>query len=173
MLPATPPPPPISIFVFVSQGADKVQELLLSVISRVGIVVSLICLAMSIFTFCFFRGLQSDRNTIHKNLCINLFIAELIFLIGIDMTEPRVTLPWMDVMFSASLMETSRDVSSTSKTHSSIPTVPANSRSILTHDYSFSGLLDFCESVTWHFLSRIYLKLYIYIYIYIYILFFF
>ncbi|XP_051529208.1 adhesion G protein-coupled receptor L2 isoform X3 [Myxocyprinus asiaticus] len=71
-------------------GPDKVQELLLSVISRVGIVVSLICLAMSIFTFCFFRGLQSDRNTIHKNLCINLFIAELIFLIGIDMTEPRV-----------------------------------------------------------------------------------
>ncbi|XP_051957355.1 adhesion G protein-coupled receptor L2 isoform X3 [Xyrauchen texanus] len=71
-------------------GPDKVQELLLSVISRVGIVVSLICLAMSIFTFCFFRGLQSDRNTIHKNLCINLFMAELIFLIGIDMTEPRV-----------------------------------------------------------------------------------
>ncbi|RXN09247.1 adhesion G -coupled receptor L2 isoform X1 [Labeo rohita] len=71
-------------------GVDKVQELLLSVISRVGIVVSLICLAMSIFTFCFFRGLQSDRNTIHKNLCINLFIAELIFLIGIDMTEPRM-----------------------------------------------------------------------------------
>ncbi|XP_057217667.1 adhesion G protein-coupled receptor L2 isoform X6 [Triplophysa rosa] len=71
-------------------GADKVQELLLSVISRVGIVVSLICLAMSIFTFCFFRGLQSDRNTIHKNLCISLFIAELIFLIGIDMTEPRM-----------------------------------------------------------------------------------
>uniref|UniRef100_A0A672RB42 Adhesion G protein-coupled receptor L2 n=1 Tax=Sinocyclocheilus grahami TaxID=75366 RepID=A0A672RB42_SINGR len=68
----------------------RFQELLLSVISRVGIVVSLICLAMSIFTFCFFRGLQSDRNTIHKNLCINLFIAELIFLIGIDMTETRM-----------------------------------------------------------------------------------
>ncbi|XP_059197848.1 adhesion G protein-coupled receptor L2 isoform X7 [Centropristis striata] len=65
-------------------------DLILSVITRVGIVVSLVCLAISIFTFCFFRGLQSDRNTIHKNLCINLFIAELIFLIGIDMTEPRI-----------------------------------------------------------------------------------
>ena len=64
--------------------------MLLTVITRVGIVVSLVCLTISIFTFCFFRGLQSDRNTIHKNLCINLFIAELIFLIGIDMTEPRV-----------------------------------------------------------------------------------
>lgn len=69
---------------------DRVHELLLTVITRVGIVVSLVCLIISIFTFCFFRGLQSDRNTIHKNLCINLFIAELIFLIGIDMTEPRI-----------------------------------------------------------------------------------
>ncbi|XP_031430546.1 adhesion G protein-coupled receptor L2 isoform X3 [Clupea harengus] len=71
-------------------GKDEVHELLLTVITRVGIAISLVCLAMSIFTFCFFRGLQSDRNTILKNLCINLFIAELIFLIGIDMTEPRI-----------------------------------------------------------------------------------
>uniref|UniRef100_A0A4W4HDY8 Adhesion G protein-coupled receptor L2a n=1 Tax=Electrophorus electricus TaxID=8005 RepID=A0A4W4HDY8_ELEEL len=70
--------------------AHQEESLLLSVITRVGIVVSLICLAMCVFTFCFFRGLQSDRNTIHKNLCINLFIAELIFLIGVDMTEPRI-----------------------------------------------------------------------------------
>lgn len=73
------------------QGQVGVHELLLTVITRVGIVVSLVCLAISVFTFCFFRGLQSDRNTIHKNLCINLFIAELIFLIGIDMTEPKVS----------------------------------------------------------------------------------
>uniref|UniRef100_A0A4W5K7Q1 Adhesion G protein-coupled receptor L2 n=1 Tax=Hucho hucho TaxID=62062 RepID=A0A4W5K7Q1_9TELE len=70
--------------------SNGVHELLLTVITRVGIVVSLVCLAISIFTFCFFRGLQSDRNTIHKNVCINLFIAELIFLICIDMTEPKI-----------------------------------------------------------------------------------
>ncbi|XP_077572888.1 adhesion G protein-coupled receptor L2 isoform X4 [Stigmatopora nigra] len=69
---------------------NRSHELLLTIITRVGIVVSLVCLSMSIFTFCFFRGLQSDRNTIHKNLCINLFLAELIFLIGIDMTESRI-----------------------------------------------------------------------------------
>ncbi|KAG2461591.1 AGRL2 protein, partial [Polypterus senegalus] len=74
------------------EDKDGVHELLLAVITRVGIVVSLLCLAICIFTFCFFRGLQSDRNTIHKNLCINLFIAELIFLIGIDMTGPRLNL---------------------------------------------------------------------------------
>lgn len=57
-----------------------------------GIAVSLVCLAISLFTFCFFRGLQSDRNTIHKNLCLNLFIGELVYLVGINMTEPKVAL---------------------------------------------------------------------------------
>uniref|UniRef100_A0AAR2J757 Uncharacterized protein n=1 Tax=Pygocentrus nattereri TaxID=42514 RepID=A0AAR2J757_PYGNA len=66
--------------------AHRGHVLLLNVIKRMGIAVSLVCLAISIFTFCFFRGLQCDRNTIHKNLCINLFIAELFFLVGIDMT---------------------------------------------------------------------------------------
>ncbi|XP_062850501.1 adhesion G protein-coupled receptor L2-like isoform X1 [Trichomycterus rosablanca] len=69
-------------------GDGGVHDLLLGVVTRMGVAVSLVCLAISIFTFCFFRGLQSDRNTIHKNLCINLFIAELFFLVGINMTEP-------------------------------------------------------------------------------------
>uniref|UniRef100_A0A4W6E1L2 Adhesion G protein-coupled receptor L2 n=1 Tax=Lates calcarifer TaxID=8187 RepID=A0A4W6E1L2_LATCA len=68
----------------------SVCSLFLTIITQVGIAVSLVCLSISIFTFCFFRGLQSDRNTIHKNLCINLFIAELIFLIGIDMIKPKI-----------------------------------------------------------------------------------
>ncbi|XP_047674744.1 adhesion G protein-coupled receptor L2-like isoform X5 [Tachysurus fulvidraco] len=71
-------------------GDGSVHDFLLSVITRMGVAVSLVCLAISIFTFCFFRGLQSDRNTIHKNLCINLFIAELFFLVGFNMTEPAI-----------------------------------------------------------------------------------
>ncbi|NWX75844.1 AGRL3 protein, partial [Alca torda] len=50
-----------------------VHDLLLDFITWVGILLSLVCLLICIFTFCFFRGLQSDRNTIHKNLCISLF----------------------------------------------------------------------------------------------------
>uniref|UniRef100_A0A4W3KHR8 Adhesion G protein-coupled receptor L1 n=1 Tax=Callorhinchus milii TaxID=7868 RepID=A0A4W3KHR8_CALMI len=69
---------------------DHMHRLLLSVITWVGIVISLVCLAICISTFCFLRGLQTDRNTIHKNLCINLFIAELIFLIGINKTQYQV-----------------------------------------------------------------------------------
>lgn len=55
----------------------------------VGIVISLVCLAICISTFCFLRGLQTDRNTIHKNLCINLFLAELLFLGWPYSTEPE------------------------------------------------------------------------------------
>lgn len=59
-----------------------------------GIVISLVCLAICISTFCFLRGLQTDRNTIHKNLCINLFLAELLFLVGIDKTQYEVSRTW-------------------------------------------------------------------------------
>uniref|UniRef100_A0A8D2ZKY5 Adhesion G protein-coupled receptor L1a n=1 Tax=Scophthalmus maximus TaxID=52904 RepID=A0A8D2ZKY5_SCOMX len=71
----------------------RMHELILFVITWVGIVISLVCLAICISTFCFLRGLQTDRNTIHKNLCINLFIAELLFLIGIDKTEYQIACP--------------------------------------------------------------------------------
>lgn len=67
--------------------------MLLDVITWVGILLSLVCLLISLFTFCFFRGLQSDRNTIHKNLCISLFIAESLFLVGINRGDQPVSLP--------------------------------------------------------------------------------
>uniref|UniRef100_A0A4W4EME3 Adhesion G protein-coupled receptor L3 n=1 Tax=Electrophorus electricus TaxID=8005 RepID=A0A4W4EME3_ELEEL len=67
--------------------ADQMHELLLDLITWVGILLSLVCLLICIFTFCFFRGLQSDRNTIHKNLCISLFIAETLFLTGINRAD--------------------------------------------------------------------------------------
>uniref|UniRef100_A0A3P9HXK5 Adhesion G protein-coupled receptor L3 n=1 Tax=Oryzias latipes TaxID=8090 RepID=A0A3P9HXK5_ORYLA len=66
------------------KNMDPIHDMLLDVITWVGILLSLVCLLISLFTFCFFRGLQSDRNTIHKNLCISLFIAESLFLVGIN-----------------------------------------------------------------------------------------
>lgn len=56
-----------------------------------GILLSLVCLLISLFTFCFFRGLQSDRNTIHKNLCASLFVAEALFLVGINRGDQPVS----------------------------------------------------------------------------------
>uniref|UniRef100_A0A4W5QS58 Adhesion G protein-coupled receptor L1a n=1 Tax=Hucho hucho TaxID=62062 RepID=A0A4W5QS58_9TELE len=79
--------------VLMAHHQPDVGPLILFVITWVGIVISLVCLAICISTFCFLRGLQTDRNTIHKNLCINLFIAELLFLIGIDKTQYHIACP--------------------------------------------------------------------------------
>ncbi|XP_064445008.1 adhesion G protein-coupled receptor L4 isoform X2 [Mirounga angustirostris] len=57
---------------------------ILTRITQLGIIISLICLSICIFTFWFFSEIQSTRTTIHKNLCCNLFLAELVFLVGIN-----------------------------------------------------------------------------------------
>lgn len=63
----------------------------LSRITQLGMVISIICLFMCIFTFWFFSEIQSTRTTIHKNLCCSLFMAEFIFLIGINMYAHKVS----------------------------------------------------------------------------------
>uniref|UniRef100_A0A672Q2W9 Adhesion G protein-coupled receptor L1-like n=1 Tax=Sinocyclocheilus grahami TaxID=75366 RepID=A0A672Q2W9_SINGR len=75
------------------QYPGGVQGLILFVITWVGMVISLVCLALCISTFCCLRGLQSDRTTIHKNLCLTLFISQLLFLIGMDKTHYTVVCP--------------------------------------------------------------------------------
>ncbi|KAI8509625.1 latrotoxin receptor [Branchiostoma belcheri] len=65
----------------------------LSAITWVGMIISICCLFCALICFSIFRGLKSDRNTIHKNLCFNLIIAELFFLIGIDKTQYQVACP--------------------------------------------------------------------------------
>uniref|UniRef100_A0A8C6TLC7 Adhesion G protein-coupled receptor L4 n=1 Tax=Neogobius melanostomus TaxID=47308 RepID=A0A8C6TLC7_9GOBI len=59
-------------------------------ITQLGMVISLICLSMCIFTFWFFSEIQSTRTTIHKNLCCSLFMAEFIFLVGIHMYSHKL-----------------------------------------------------------------------------------
>ncbi|XP_038066887.1 adhesion G protein-coupled receptor L1-like isoform X2 [Patiria miniata] len=56
----------------------------LSVITYIGFILSSICLLLAFITFAYFKNLQNDRNTIHKNLCVCLLIAEIIFMAGID-----------------------------------------------------------------------------------------
>ncbi|XP_063148591.1 adhesion G protein-coupled receptor E5 isoform X2 [Candoia aspera] len=52
----------------------------LSIITKVGLVVSLICLFFSILTFLFCHAIQGIRTTIHLHLCLALFAAHAIFL---------------------------------------------------------------------------------------------
>ncbi|KAA0186105.1 hypothetical protein HAZT_HAZT010408 [Hyalella azteca] len=62
----------------------------LAVITYVGCVVSIVCLLLAIVVFHVFKGLQSDRTSIHKNLCGCLLVAEIIFLGGINQTGNRI-----------------------------------------------------------------------------------
>lgn len=65
--------------------------MVLTRITQLGMIISLICLSMCIFTFWFFSEIQSTRTTIHKNLCCSLFMAEFIFLVGINMNTHKVS----------------------------------------------------------------------------------
>ncbi|XP_068605955.1 adhesion G protein-coupled receptor E2 [Brachionichthys hirsutus] len=62
----------------------------LQLITWVGLSLSLICLFLCILTFSLVRSIRSPRTTIHLHLCISLFIATLIFLVGISQTENQV-----------------------------------------------------------------------------------
>ncbi|XP_012873824.1 PREDICTED: EGF, latrophilin and seven transmembrane domain-containing protein 1 [Dipodomys ordii] len=63
---------------------------ILTRITQLGIIISLICLAICIFTFWFLSEIQSTRTTIHKNLCCSLFLAELVFLVGININTNKL-----------------------------------------------------------------------------------
>ncbi|XP_073697736.1 adhesion G protein-coupled receptor E5-like isoform X2 [Garra rufa] len=62
----------------------------LELITRVGLVLSLVCLFLCILTFQFCRSIQGTRTSIHLHLCICLFIADLVFLCGISSTHDKV-----------------------------------------------------------------------------------
>ncbi|XP_067298507.1 adhesion G protein-coupled receptor E5-like [Pseudorasbora parva] len=62
----------------------------LVLITRVGLVLSLVCLFLCILTFRFCRSIQGTRNSIHLHLSLCLFIADLVFLCGISSTHDKV-----------------------------------------------------------------------------------
>ncbi|XP_039540030.1 adhesion G protein-coupled receptor E5-like isoform X1 [Pimephales promelas] len=62
----------------------------LVLITRVGLVLSLLCLFLCILTFRFCRSIQGTRNSIHLHLSVCLFIADLVFLCGISSTHDQV-----------------------------------------------------------------------------------
>uniref|UniRef100_A0A7N8YIK7 Adhesion G protein-coupled receptor L4 n=1 Tax=Mastacembelus armatus TaxID=205130 RepID=A0A7N8YIK7_9TELE len=76
--------------ILMSSGRLVAHYTILTRITQLGMIISLICLFMCIFTFWFFSEIQSTRTTIHKNLCCSLFMAEFIFLVGINMNTHKL-----------------------------------------------------------------------------------
>ncbi|XP_029040397.2 latrophilin Cirl-like isoform X6 [Osmia bicornis bicornis] len=69
---------------------DIAHQVALQIITYIGCIISVVCLVLAILTFQLFRGLKSDRTTIHKNLCVCLLIAEILFVCGIGQTNQRI-----------------------------------------------------------------------------------
>ncbi|XP_023373793.1 CD97 antigen isoform X1 [Otolemur garnettii] len=69
-----------------------VQDWKLALITKVGLVLSLICLLLCILTFLLVRPIQGSRTTIHLHLCICLFVGSAIFLAGIENESGEVGL---------------------------------------------------------------------------------
>uniref|UniRef100_A0A674BX21 Adhesion G protein-coupled receptor E1-like n=1 Tax=Salmo trutta TaxID=8032 RepID=A0A674BX21_SALTR len=62
----------------------------LSLLTWLGLSVSVVCLLLCILTFWMCRSIQGTRTTIHLHLCVCLFIADLVFLSGISHTQSKV-----------------------------------------------------------------------------------
>lgn len=66
------------------------MDFALFLISHVGMILSLLCLALAITTFLLCRSIQNHNTTLHLHLCVCLFLAKLLFLVGVDKTENKI-----------------------------------------------------------------------------------
>ncbi|XP_047633257.1 adhesion G protein-coupled receptor E3-like isoform X2 [Phacochoerus africanus] len=66
------------------------KDPVLTVITYLGLSLSLLCLLLAALTFLLCRPIQNISTSLHLQLSICLFVAHLLFLIGIDWTEPKV-----------------------------------------------------------------------------------
>ncbi|XP_030860067.2 putative adhesion G protein-coupled receptor E4P [Gorilla gorilla gorilla] len=79
----------LSSFAVLVALAPK-EDPVLTVITQVGLTISLLCLFLAILTFLLCRPIQNTSTSLHLELSLCLFLAHLLFLTGINRTEPEV-----------------------------------------------------------------------------------
>ncbi|XP_077912720.1 putative adhesion G protein-coupled receptor E4P isoform X3 [Halichoerus grypus] len=79
----------LSSFAVLMALVPKVDPVL-TMITYVGLSFSLLCLLLAALTFFLCRPIQNTSTSLHLQLSICLFLAHLLFLTGIDQTEPKV-----------------------------------------------------------------------------------
>ncbi|XP_072420378.1 adhesion G protein-coupled receptor E3-like [Chiloscyllium punctatum] len=80
----------LTSFAVLMSPIEIEEDWSLLLISTVGLTVSLLCLAASIVVFTKCRSIQKASIIVYKHLSINLFLAQLIFLTGIHVTNKVV-----------------------------------------------------------------------------------
>ncbi|KAB0387337.1 hypothetical protein FD755_002293 [Muntiacus reevesi] len=79
----------VNLAVIMASG-ELTMEFTLYLISHVGTIISLVCLAMAIITFLVCHTIRNQNTYIHLHLCICLFLAKTLFLTGADKTDNQM-----------------------------------------------------------------------------------
>ncbi|XP_006874388.1 PREDICTED: EGF-like module-containing mucin-like hormone receptor-like 2 [Chrysochloris asiatica] len=78
-----------SFAVLMAQNVQE-EDPVLSVITYVGLGLSLLCLLLATLTFILCKAIQNTSTSIHLQLSLCLLLAHFLFLIGIDQTKTKV-----------------------------------------------------------------------------------
>lgn len=65
----------------------------LTIVTCVGLAFSLLCLFLAILTFLVCRSIRNVSTSLHLQLCLCLFLADLLFLTAVTRTRSRVCYP--------------------------------------------------------------------------------
>ncbi|XP_077618561.1 adhesion G protein-coupled receptor E1-like [Crocuta crocuta] len=76
----------MNLAIIMASG-ELTTEFSLYIISHVGLIVSLVCLVLAIATFLLCRAIRNQNTYLHLHLCVCLFLAEALFLTGVDKTD--------------------------------------------------------------------------------------
>uniref|UniRef100_A0A8C6X2W8 Adhesion G protein-coupled receptor E3-like n=1 Tax=Naja naja TaxID=35670 RepID=A0A8C6X2W8_NAJNA len=80
----------LSSFAVLMATTHKQGDLILTIISFLGLSISIICLFLCIVTFLFCRSSHNSSTFIHLQLSFCLFFADLLFIFGIDKTGNKI-----------------------------------------------------------------------------------
>ncbi|CAD7685720.1 unnamed protein product [Nyctereutes procyonoides] len=80
----------LSSFAILMASTKLKVDPVLTMITYVGLSLSLLCLFLAALTFLLCRPIQNTSTSLHLQLSICLFLAHLLFLSGINRTEPKV-----------------------------------------------------------------------------------
>uniref|UniRef100_A0A8D0LBF9 Uncharacterized protein n=1 Tax=Sphenodon punctatus TaxID=8508 RepID=A0A8D0LBF9_SPHPU len=75
----------LSSFALLMASTDMEEDFTLTIITYVGLSLSLVCLLLAILTFLLCRPIQNVTTSIHLQLCLCLFLADLLFLSAVKL----------------------------------------------------------------------------------------
>ncbi|XP_038628969.1 adhesion G protein-coupled receptor E3 [Tachyglossus aculeatus] len=80
----------LSTFAVLLASTDLKEDPVLTLITYMGLSLSLLCLFLAALTFLLCRAIQNTSTSLHLQLSVCLFLADLLFLTGIKRTEPEL-----------------------------------------------------------------------------------